>query len=121
MDPLRISAVSEAATGLTLVVLPNLVVRLLFGAETAGAGVAMARIAGFALVALGIACWPDAGGSGLRRTRMAMLVYGALAAVYLGFLAVSGELIGRLLWPAVVVHLVVTVLLARVPVGRAAP
>jgi hypothetical protein len=113
MDPLRIVAAGEAATGLALVLYPPLVVQLLFGADTAGAGVAMSRIAGMALVGLGIACWPDAAsGGGSRRARLAMLVYGALAAIYLALLAMDGGLRGPLIWPAVVVHLVVTVLLA---------
>ena len=119
MNPLRVLAAGEGATGLALILFPSLVVRLLFGADSAGAGLAVARLAGMALVALGIACWPDVGASGgAARARTAMLVYNALATIYLGALAVGGELRGALLWPAVLVHLVVTVLLAR---ARASP
>jgi hypothetical protein len=112
MGPMRVVAAGEAATGLALVLYPPLVLQLLFGTDTAGAGLAMARIAGMALVGLGIACWPDAATGGSHRARLAMVVYSALAAVYLGLLAVDGELRGPLLWPAVFVHLGVTVLLA---------
>ena len=65
----------------------------------------MARIAGMALIALGIACWPGASVAvrGDRR-RTAMLVYGALAAIYLSGLGVEGTLRGPLLWPAVAAH-----------------
>ena len=118
MDPLRLVSAAEAATGVALVLLPRPVVQLLLGADVAGAGLAAARIAGFALLALGMACWPDgAGRSG--RARTAMLVYSAMATLYLGALAVDGELRGVLLWPAVVVHLLATVLLARTPQLRA--
>ena len=114
MDPLRVVAAGEAATGLVLTLFPQLVVQLLFGANAAGAGLAIARIGGMALLALGIACWPEAGASGgVARARTALLVYSALATIYLGALAVDGELRGALLWPAVVVHVVVTVVLAR--------
>jgi hypothetical protein len=115
MNPMRIVAAGEAATGLALMLYPPLVVRLLFSADIDGAGLAMARIAGMALVALGVACWPGAitDGRDERRPRLAMGVYSGLAAVYLGVLGLDGALRGPLMWPAVVVHLVVTVLLAR--------
>lgn len=56
--PLTIAAAGEAATGFALLVVPHLVIRILFGAEIVGAGVVMSRIAGLALIALGVACWP---------------------------------------------------------------
>jgi hypothetical protein len=43
---LALAAVGEAAAGLVLLVYPPIVVRLLFAAEIAGAGVVMSRIAG---------------------------------------------------------------------------
>ena len=43
---LAVAAVGEAITGLVLLVYPPIVVRLLFGAEIAGAGVVMSRILG---------------------------------------------------------------------------
>lgn len=52
---LALAAVSEALTGLILLVYPPIVVRLLFGAEIVGVGIVMSRIAGISLIALGIA------------------------------------------------------------------
>jgi hypothetical protein len=43
-----------------------------------------------------------------------MLSYSLLAALYLAYLGIGGEWVGKLLWPAVVVHAVVTFLLAHV-------
>jgi hypothetical protein len=108
---LAVTAVGEAFTGLALLIYPSLVVRLLFGVEIAGAGVLMSRIAGIALIALGSACWPrrDAGGRALQ----GMLSYSLLATLYLGYLGIGGEWVGWLLWPAVVVHAVVTIFLMR--------
>ena len=122
MDPLRVVAAGETATGVALMLLPGVVTGLLFGADATGLGLVMARIAGIALVGLGIACWPRAGSDGgARLARTALLVYSALATLYLSALAVAGEFRGVLLWPAVVVHLVVSVLLVRGLPPRAAP
>jgi hypothetical protein len=42
-----------------------------------------------------------------------MLTYGALATAYLAWLGVRGERAGPLLWPAVVLHASLTILLTR--------
>jgi hypothetical protein len=107
---LAVAAAGETATGLVLLVYPPIVIRLLFGAEIAGAGIVMSRIAGIALIALGLACWPsDAAGCGI----CGMLTYSLLAALYLSYVAIAGELVGILLWPAVVLHAGLTLLLTR--------
>ena len=55
---LTITAIVEAATGLGLVVLPSVVVQLLLGSPLhAPAAVMLGRVAGAALLALGVACW----------------------------------------------------------------
>jgi hypothetical protein len=99
------AAVAEAATGLALLVVPSLVGQLLLGAELTGIAVTVARVAGIALIALGIACWP---GSPL----VGMLTYSAAVTVFLAFAGITGG--GILLWPAVVLHALLTLLLARV-------
>jgi len=103
---LALAAVAEAVTGLALIVAPSLVVRLLFGAELAGVSIPVARVLGIALLALGVCCWP--GSTAL----CGMLTYGALVTAYLLYLAFGGEWVGPLLWPAVVLHAVLTLLLA---------
>ena len=100
------AAVSEAATGLALLIVPSLVGRLLLGQELAGVAIPVARVFGIALIALGIACWPG------RTALCGMLTYSALATLYLGYLGIRGEWVGPLLWPAVVLHAVLTFLLA---------
>lgn len=103
---LVLAAVSEAATGLALLIVPSLVGQLLLGAELTGIAVAVARVAGIALIALGVACWP---GTPL----VGMLTYSAAVTLYLAYLGVAGGLSGILLWPAVVLHVILTALLAR--------
>jgi len=41
-----------------------------------------------------------------------MLIYNLLATIYLFYLVIVGKLVGLLLWPAVALHLLFTVLLA---------
>jgi uncharacterized membrane protein YdjX (TVP38/TMEM64 family) len=41
-----------------------------------------------------------------------MLIYSALVTIYLSYLGFTGEAKGIHLWPAVLVHLILTVLLA---------
>jgi len=100
------AAVGEASTGLALLVLPGLVGRLLLGEELTGIAIPVARVAGIALVALGLACWPGT-------PRAGMLTYSAAVTLYLAYFGVTGSSTGLLLWPAVVLHLILTALLTR--------
>jgi hypothetical protein len=104
---LALAAVGEAATGLILLVYPPLVVRLLCGLEVSGSGVILSRIFGISLVALGVACWPAKSSA---QPLLGMLTYTALATVYMIVFGLGGS-VGILLWPAVLLHAVLTVLL----------
>jgi hypothetical protein len=100
-------AIGEALVGLALLIAPSLVSQLLLGEQLAGAAVPIARVAGIALIALGVACWPGP-------PLVGMLTYNAVVTLYLAYLGFAGDLTGVLLWPAVAVHLVLSILLARV-------
>jgi len=102
---LIVAAISEIATGFALLIVPSLVGQLLLGGELIGIAVPVARVLGIALVALSIACWST--------PRVGMLVYGAAVALYLGYLGFMGVFDGILLWPVVVTHLILTVLLIK--------
>ncbi len=103
---LVLAAVSEAATGVALIIVPSLVGRLLLGAELVGVTIPVARVAGIALIALGVACWPGP-------PLVGMLTYSAVVTLYLAYVGFAGGLTGILLWPAVVVHAILTFLLTR--------
>jgi hypothetical protein len=105
-----LTALGEAALGLVLLVYPPVVVRLLFNAELVGIGMVMGRVAGIALIALGVACWP---GSVPGRALWGMLTYSALVTLYLAYLGIAGDRVGKFLWPTVVLHALLTFLLAR--------
>jgi hypothetical protein len=103
---LVLAAVSEAATGMALLIVPSLVGRLLLGEELTGTAIPVARVAGIALIALGVACWPGP-------PRVGMLTYSAAVTLYLAYVGFAGGLSGILLWPAVAIHTILTFLLAR--------
>jgi len=98
------AAVGEVGTGLAMLFLPSLVGLLLLGKELTSIAVPVARVAGIALIALGVACWP---GTPL----VGMLIYSAAVTLYLAYLGVAGDLTGIFLWPAVVLHVILTALL----------
>ncbi len=98
------AALAEGATGLALLIVPSLVGQLLLGEELIGVAIPVARVAGIALIALGIAVWPGPPLGGL-------LTYSALVTLYLAYLGFVGGLTGILLWPAVAVHVILTALL----------
>ena len=103
---LVLAAVGEAATGAALLIVPSLVGRLLLGEELTVVAIPVARVAGIALIALAVACWPGP-------PLLGMLTYSAAVTLYLAYVGFTGGVIGMLLWPTVVLHGIVTVFLAR--------
>lgn len=100
---LTFTAMAEIATGLALLVVPSLVGQLLLGEQLAGVAALLAQVAGIALVALGVACWPGPALAG-------MLTYNVGVAVFLAYAGLAGSA-GVLLWPAVALHVILSVLL----------
>ena len=105
---LGLAALAEAGTGLLLLVSPPLVIHLLFDFEVGDIGVIMSRLAGAALIGLGVACWPA---NPSVQQLYGMLTYSTLAMLYLVRIGIRGVPVGPLLWPAVVVHAILIALL----------
>jgi hypothetical protein len=104
---LKLTAIIEVLTGLGLLVVPAIVVRLLLNSEISGAALPLGRVAGVALLALGVACWlasNDTPSSAARGLVSAMLLYNIGATLILGAAGLGSGLVGLILWPAVLVH-----------------
>jgi hypothetical protein len=115
---LGLAAVLEAVMGLALMIAPAVVARLLLGGDLPGAGAEVGRVAGLALLSLGVACWPPRGSGRSLQALWAMLTYNPLVAAYLVFLGIRGEQGGGLLWPAAALHALLTLLLAGAWIGN---
>jgi hypothetical protein len=109
---LLLTAVIELGAGLVLMCCPSAAVALLLGSPLeAPAAVTLGRVAGAALLALGVACWfarHDAQRCAARGAITAMTVYNLGAVVVLGVAGLQSQPVGVALWPAVVLHAIMT-------------
>ena len=107
------TAVIELGAGLALLTCPSATAVLLVGAPLeAPASLTVARVAGAALLALGIACWLARGDAHSRAARglvPAMVLYNFGVAVILGAAGIRSQTVGIALWPAVMLHAMMTV------------
>ena len=117
LAPWRILAVGaglEGLTGLAMLFAPVIVMRLLAGGDISAVTIGVARLGGASLLALATAAWPNAGGTTKSHHSLhGLLTYNVLALALLLYLGIRGGWAGILLWPVVVVHGVLTLLLAR--------
>ena len=109
---LAFCAVVEIGTGIALMIAPEMVAALLVRAQTTELATLLGRCMGIALLALGLACWPQrqAAPPGSAAFR-AMFTYSTLIALFLGYVGAVAHLGGPLLWPAVGLHGAVALLL----------
>jgi|ERR1700752_1790590 len=105
---LSVMGALEAATGLVLLVAPSMLVELLLGAPPGtSVGVTVSRVAGAALLSLGVACWlarNDAASATAKGLIAAMLLYNVGAVVVLVPAWISPGLSGIAFWPVVLAH-----------------
>ncbi len=105
---LIVTAIVEAGTGLALVVWPSAPVALLLGSSLdAPTALTVGRVAGAALLALGIACWSarhDEQSRAATGLIAAMLLYNTAAVAILAYAGIGSGLAGVALWPAVLLH-----------------
>ncbi|MGA2060847.1 MAG: hypothetical protein ABSG67_10230 [Thermoguttaceae bacterium] len=110
---LAVTAVIEAGAGLALMCCPSATAALLLGSQLdMPAALTLGRVAGVALFALGVACWLaqyDAQSCAARELVSAMVLYNLGAVVILGTAGIRSQPVGIALWPAVVLHAVMTV------------
>jgi hypothetical protein len=104
---LKLTALIEAATGLGLIAVPAVIVRLLLGGELIGAGIPLGRAAGVALLALGVASWfasHEVQSRPVRGLVSGMVLYNFGVVLILGAAGVQSRTVGIAVWPAVVLH-----------------
>jgi hypothetical protein len=102
------TALMEAGIGVALLLSPSLVAALILGGSLDGtAASVVARLAGAALLAIGVACWlakDDGPGRATRGLVAALLLYNVLAAAVLAHAGLGLGLTGIGLWPATALH-----------------
>lgn len=107
------TAVIEAGAGMALLCLPSSAAKLLMGtALQEPSAFVVARVGGAGLLTVGIACWlarSDTESSAARGLMKAMLVYNLVVALVLAAAGLQFQQVGVILWPAVVLHTVMTV------------
>ena len=110
---LIVTAIIELGVGLALLCFPSATVTFLLGSGLdTPAAVALGRVAGAALFALGVACWLaqyDAQSCAARGLVSAMVLYNLGATIILGVAGIQLRPIGIALWPAVVLHAAMTI------------
>ena len=101
-------ALFEAPLGVTLILAPARVTRLLLGIAVEGPpALVLGRVAGAAVLALGLACWlarNDGSSSATRGLLAAMLLYNLSALAVLSYAVAGDNLFGILVVPAVALH-----------------
>jgi hypothetical protein len=100
----------ELVTGLTLLVIPGVVIRVLIGVDEGTTSTIVGRVLGGALIGLGIAGASARGRTPERPIVLAYVVYNVSAAAVLAAAGVAGTATGILLWPVVVVHALLVLL-----------
>ena len=103
----------EILAGASFLIAPGIACRLLFAYPPDGVGIPLARFAGVALIALGIACLPWADPGPHRSAALGLLVFNVEVTALFSFLAFATTFRGVLLWPAVVLHAILAVALLQ--------
>lgn len=110
---LTITALAEFITGIVLIVVPSTLALILFGSTLdTPVSLAVARVAGIALTALGIACWigrTEQESKAVNGLIAALLIYNAGISILFIYVAAASGLTGIGLWPVVIVHVIMAI------------
>jgi hypothetical protein len=113
---LTVTAILELGTAVALLLAPSLTAQLLLGAGLESpASVLVGRVAGAALLAIGLVCWVERNTSlgGTIGLVTGLAAYNAIGAALLGYGAVADGVTGVALWPACGAHVALLIWCAR--------
>ena len=114
-----ITALVEVPTGLALLLIPDRLCSVLLGLPCqSDLEFLLCRLAGGALVALGVACWSAARTDQSRILDRAAFLYNLVAALVLGIPWMKGTMSAPLLLPAVILHTLMALALLTGIVGE---
>ena len=103
-----VTAVLEVGTALLLLFVPAVPLAVLLGVEQAAPETLLiARVAGVALLAIGVACWlarGDERSAAQVGLLIGILIYDVGAAALLAYAGIGLGMTGLALWPAVAIH-----------------
>jgi len=105
---LIVMAVGELLTGVALCIAPSVAISFLLNTSIGeDGGILVGRIAGIALVTLGLACWlsRNVAGTSLVMVR-AMIIYNLGVAAFFIYGNLAEHISGIGLWPVVFLHIV---------------
>ena len=113
---LTVTAILELGTAVALLIAPSLTAQLLLGAGLGSPeSILVARVAGAALLSIGLVCWLDRNRS--PRASMPLVTglaaYNAIGAALLGYGGVADGMNGIALWPACGAHVALLIWCAR--------
>ena len=110
---LIVIGIFESVTGILLLISPRFPVSILFDSSIDNpVGLLIGRLAGAALLSLGVACWlvrNDEKSRAVTGIIIAMLLYNVAAFALLTYAGLIVHLSGMGLWPAVFIHVVLTI------------
>src|SRR5258707_1231133 len=106
------TALIETGTGLALIICPSWVVRLLLNSPLeAPVALTLGRVAGAAVLVLGLACWligREGKTQAAKRLVTAMTIYNGVVSLILLEAGLFQGQAGIALWPAVILHVALT-------------
>jgi len=110
---LTVTAIAEFGTGFVLVSFPGLLTVLLFGSSIdTPIALIIARVAGLAIIALGVACWfarNDVQSPATMGLVIAMFIYNSGTSLLFIYAGLSFISLGIGLWPVVLFHLAMSI------------
>lgn len=108
---LMLAAWFEIIVGVSFIFALNTQSQFLFETTTEGPGVHFARLAGIALIALGITCLPSTP-AGTHQAVRTLLIFNIAATILFAWVALTTTFRGVMLWPVVIMHAVIAIALA---------